>query len=198
MNKPGVYQIKNIRTSNVYIGSSSNIARRWLQHKSSLNLNKHENQYLQNAWNKYGKNAFEFSVLVYAVPDQMIKIEQYFLDKYSDISYNILKSAGTSTGYVWSEEAKDKIKGKNNFTGKKHSIESIEKIKAANTGKKRSKETKDKLKGNKNCQGRKLTQEHIDKLIQSRKSLECRNKISEANRIRHSKNRLLKEKGEQD
>ena len=52
MNKPGVYQIKNTKTSNVYIGSSSNITRRWTQHKSALALNKHENPILQNAWNK--------------------------------------------------------------------------------------------------------------------------------------------------
>lgn len=55
MNKiSGIYKILNIKNGKFYIGSSNNIKVRWSQHKTLLKNNKHENKYLQNAWNKYG------------------------------------------------------------------------------------------------------------------------------------------------
>lgn len=59
----GIYQIKNIINGKSYIGLSINIEKRWLQHKRALNKNKHCNDRLQYAWNKYGKDAFQFLVL---------------------------------------------------------------------------------------------------------------------------------------
>lgn len=59
----GIYQIRDIINNKSYIGLSINIEKRWLQHKSALNRNKHCNQKLQNAWNKYGAENFEWNVL---------------------------------------------------------------------------------------------------------------------------------------
>lgn len=49
----GVYQIYNKETNKRYIGSSINIERRLKEHKRNLKANRHSNQHLQNAWNKY-------------------------------------------------------------------------------------------------------------------------------------------------
>jgi len=47
-----------------YVGSSVNILReRWPHHKSALRYNKHHCKHLQNAWNKYGEDNFEFHVV---------------------------------------------------------------------------------------------------------------------------------------
>ena len=49
----GIYAIHNIKTDKYYIGQSKDIEHRWKQHKSRLKNNKHENEHLQNSYNKY-------------------------------------------------------------------------------------------------------------------------------------------------
>ena len=56
----GIYKIVNKKNNKVYIGQSVNIKQRWALHKSELRNKYHENVYLQNAWNKYGKDNFIF------------------------------------------------------------------------------------------------------------------------------------------
>jgi predicted GIY-YIG superfamily endonuclease len=56
----GVYIINNKLNGHNYIGSSINIKQRFAQHKSTLRHNTHRNQHLQNAWNKYGEENFDF------------------------------------------------------------------------------------------------------------------------------------------
>lgn len=64
MSTMGIYQIRNKINNKVYIGQSNNIQRRWQEHIYRLNKGDHENEHLQNAWNKYGADTFEFSILV--------------------------------------------------------------------------------------------------------------------------------------
>lgn len=59
----GVYCIENIQSGKKYIGHSINIEKRWNEHKSALNTNRHENSRLQNAWNKYGEGVFIHTIL---------------------------------------------------------------------------------------------------------------------------------------
>ena len=58
----GIYIIKNLKNGKVYVGQSRDIYRRWKEHKNELNKNKHCNVKLQNAWNKYGSDAFSFII----------------------------------------------------------------------------------------------------------------------------------------
>lgn len=51
--KSGVYQIYNPITNKRYIGSSIDVYRRIKEHRRNLKGNRHENQHLQNAWNRY-------------------------------------------------------------------------------------------------------------------------------------------------
>ena len=59
----GIYCIQNKVNQKRIIGQSIDMYSRWKQHKSKLIKNKHYNKYLQRAWNKYGEENFEFSIL---------------------------------------------------------------------------------------------------------------------------------------
>jgi group I intron endonuclease len=59
-----IYEIRNIINGKRYIGCSKHIKVRFIKHKSRLKNNKHKNSYLQNAYNKYGKDNFEYNILL--------------------------------------------------------------------------------------------------------------------------------------
>src|SRR3989304_1436717 len=59
----GIYKIINKTNGKYYVGSSNDIIGRWFTHKSQLNRNNHCNPHLQRAWNKYGKDNFEFIIV---------------------------------------------------------------------------------------------------------------------------------------
>ena len=61
--KSGIYKITNKIDGKCYIGQSSNIKKRFKDHRYDLKYNKHDNPYLQNAYNKYGKDNFKFEIL---------------------------------------------------------------------------------------------------------------------------------------
>ncbi len=71
----GIYVIINVINDKKYIGQSNNIPRRWSEHRSELNKNKHHNTYLQASWNKYGAESFVFRVLQYSTPDKLDQLE---------------------------------------------------------------------------------------------------------------------------
>lgn len=76
----GVYMIINIVNKHRYIGSSVNIRQRLQVHRSLLRHNHHENQHLQNAWNKYGENNFIFTVLDKCDKEERFDKEQYYVN----------------------------------------------------------------------------------------------------------------------
>ena len=61
--KSGIYSITNIANGKIYVGSSLFLSKRIMQHKSDLKQKRHKNSRLQNAWNKYGADAFAFNVI---------------------------------------------------------------------------------------------------------------------------------------
>lgn len=79
----GIYKITNTVNGKCYIGRTSNFERRWYLHRWKLNSNKCENQHLQNAWNKYSENAFEFSILELCDFKISGEREKYWIEKYS-------------------------------------------------------------------------------------------------------------------
>jgi len=162
----GIYCIKNLTNCKVYIGSSMDVNRRIRKHKELLNKNKHENRYLQNSWNKHGKDNFIFNCIEsfkFESKEKLLQREQYWIDYYNASNrskgYNILSIAGSSLGFKLSNEAKEKISksklgcipwnvgygdyisgNKNPMFGKSHSDETKEKIRKNHLGKKASKE----------------------------------------------------------
>jgi group I intron endonuclease len=96
----GIYQIQSkIKPERIYIGGAVNIQKRWWSHLSTLRNNKHENSKLQNHFNKYGESDLQFSILLGCEKEDLIRVEQYFLDSYNPF-FNILKIACLSTGHT--------------------------------------------------------------------------------------------------
>lgn len=88
----GIYKIINKINNNCYIGSSKNIYERLHRHKTELIKNKHFNQHLQNAINKYGISNFECEILEKCDKKDINICEQKWLDLLEP-HYNIMKKA---------------------------------------------------------------------------------------------------------
>lgn len=71
----GIYKIINKINNKFYLGSSKNLHKRWLRHKNDLKNNKHHNQALQRAYNKYGLDNFEF-IIIFKCDISILKIEE--------------------------------------------------------------------------------------------------------------------------
>ena len=119
--KSGIYCIENIQTNKKYIGQSVDINDRWRRHISKLNHNSHYNDYFQKAWNKYGKESFEFYVLEYCSVKDLDEREIYYIELYQttnrDLGYN-LRSGGQNGGSMFTEESIKKLSQsiKNSYT----------------------------------------------------------------------------------
>ena len=102
----GIYEIRNTDTGKVYVGQSKDIMSRWRDHIARLKNQKHDNQYLQNAWNKYGAESFSFLILETCEPDfdklneleiKWIELKHALDDKYG---YNIASGGGNANPYA--------------------------------------------------------------------------------------------------
>ena len=58
-----VYQIKNLENNKVYIGETIRGELRWKEHLNRLRGNRHPNKLLQEDFDKYGREAFEWTIL---------------------------------------------------------------------------------------------------------------------------------------
>lgn len=90
----GVYKIINQVNKKIYIGSSKDIYKRWTQHIDKLNKGEHENKHLQNAWNKYGSDNFEFEIVEECSSGAQFEREQYYLNTlnpFDENGYNIVR-----------------------------------------------------------------------------------------------------------
>lgn len=113
-----IYMIKNCVNGKVYIGSTGNITDRFGNHKRTLNKGIHSNEHLQNAWNKYGSDSFEFKTLMVCPDSERNHCEQMFIDLYNsqnrEFGYNIRDADFHSV----SEETKQKISESLKLSGK--------------------------------------------------------------------------------
>lgn len=105
----GIYYIKNIVNNNMYIGQSINIKTRFSCHKSALNKNSHYNEKLQEDFNKYGIESFEFGVLEKCNKEDLDELEQHYIKKYNTIKSGYNNASGGLKGFKSSEETKLKV-----------------------------------------------------------------------------------------
>jgi len=142
----GIYKIQSkIKPERIYIGSAVYVKNRWNLHLSDLRKNKHHSIKLQRHFNKYGEVDLQFSILLGCEKEDLLKIEQYFIDSYKPY-FNNCKIAGSQLGVKRSAEAIKKMSISRK--GHKWSPESIVKRTKTVTGQKRhphSKETKRKI-----------------------------------------------------
>ncbi len=88
----GIYKIINVVNNKFYVGSAVDFKRRKTRHFSELRTGKHNNNKLQNAWNKHGEQAFVF-VVVEDLPygSDLLAAENVWLKEHvgKDYCYNI-------------------------------------------------------------------------------------------------------------
>ncbi len=169
----GIYKITCTANNKIYIGSAVNLRNRKSQHIYTFQHNKHKNPIMQNAWNKYGEQAFIFEVLeLVLVPDLLLVQEQYWLDKLKPFGrkgFNIYREAGSGFGHEVSPEARAKISQAR--LGKKRSPEAAKKSADGHRGIKRSPEFCERVRqtstGNKNFLDKKHTPETRERMRQS-------------------------------
>lgn len=99
----GVYIIRHLVSDKLYVGSSQSVHRRLGAHKGHLRRGTHHSPYLQNAWNKYGPDAFEFKQVVICSLDTRLFYEQLLIDGLKP-AYNTALIAGTCEGVKKSPE----------------------------------------------------------------------------------------------
>lgn len=119
--RSGIYALVNIKNGKFYIGSAVHFKKRMWLHKWELKNNVHKNIYLQNSYNKHGKDYFVYKIIEYVSDlNELLNIEQYYIDLYKPTgkTYNICPIAGNCLGRIASEEEKE-YKSKNS----KQSIE---------------------------------------------------------------------------
>lgn len=96
----GIYKIENMVNHKIYIGQSTDIHRRWINHKSAFNQHKIDN-YLYNAMYKYGIENFDFSIVEICTRDKLNEREKYWIAYYDSYNpkfgYN-LTSGGDNNG----------------------------------------------------------------------------------------------------
>jgi group I intron endonuclease len=144
-----VYRITRSLTGQSYIGSTKNLRKRFYWHRKSLAENRHHAKHLQNAWNKYGVDAFEFIVVEFVDHEEdLLAREQYWLDaqKAANGVYNSRVIAASNSGYVWSASARENLSRAKK--GRKQSPEHRAALSAVRKGKKRrpmSEETRAKI-----------------------------------------------------
>lgn len=189
MNKSGIYQIRNILTNHIYLGSSKNIEYRFNTHKSLLRHDKHHSTHLQRAWNKYKEELFLFEIIELCNIEELLLKEKQYLDKLKP-RYNIsLDSFAPMTGRKHSKSTLEKFKGKrtgklNGMFNRNHTEKSKKKMSDSKKGTKWTEEQRIKImksfKENGGYWKGKKVPEHItNRLVEYGKSI--RNKIECSN-----------------
>src|SRR2546430_3311726 len=107
----GVYAIVNTVNGKCYIGSTMDMSQRWKDHRKLLKRGKHHSPHLQNAYNLYGHDAFEY-VVIESVPGNskalLLEREQFYIDtKYPE--YNVSPAARSPAGVTRSLEFRSKM-----------------------------------------------------------------------------------------
>jgi group I intron endonuclease len=134
----GVYSLRSISIPNrIYIGSSLNIPRRWIHHKSTLRNHLHSSPILQHHFDKYGEEDLEFEIIEsqeYLDNNHLLAREQMWMIRfrYKDTwkpYFNINEITGSNLGYKHTDEAKRKIgEGSKKWKRKPHTEESKQKM----------------------------------------------------------------------
>lgn len=141
-----IYLIANAANGKAYVGSAMSVSRRFIEHKRDLKRGTHANRKLQNAWNKYGKDSFTFSVIeeVNSPTDLLIR-EQFWIDSLRVVKtgYNIAPTAGSLLGMKHSTETRKRMSLAK--LGRKNSPEHVENTRKALTGRTMTDEQKKKM-----------------------------------------------------
>lgn len=134
-----IYKIVNTTNQHQYIGSTINFDRRKKRHIRALNTKKHHSRHLQNAWDFYGSDKFEFHLLeIVEDVNELINCETFYVQSLNP-EYNTMRDIKSHIGVKRSVETRRKMSLAQ--IGKKHSDETKRKLREINIGKKHSDDT---------------------------------------------------------
>ena len=124
-NKPGVYKITNLINGKIYIGSSNNIARRFIQHRYNGSNKGTKNSRLYEDMRNLGIENFAFEIIEFT--DNYREREKVFIEKLHPYynkqkdTYNNMDNPNTKQKHrdvLKSEAYREKIKKTHGFTKK--------------------------------------------------------------------------------
>ena len=118
----GIYKITNLYTHDCYIGKSKHVEKRWKEHFCK-GYGAIHSQRFQNAIDEYGTESFVFELLEECSIPDLHEREAYWIGKLNP-RYNTIFS-----GHKLSAVTRAKIS--RSLTGKRQSVETIEKRKAS-------------------------------------------------------------------
>ena len=99
----GVYVIRCLANGRVYVGSSKDLNKRIRQHKSKLKSRGHELPRLQNDWDVYGEELFDFES--HSFPEsEMRAIECQYIEELGALEHQ--KGYNKMIGAMWGPEAR--------------------------------------------------------------------------------------------
>jgi len=155
-----LYKITNAVNNMVYIGVTKNPKTRMNAHACAVTPTK---SILKNAMKKYGRDKFALHVLLTSTQEYCYEMERKAIEAYNTLKpngYNICTGGRGAIG-IYGE--------KNGMFGRKHSPETLEKMRQIRLGKKLSEETK--LKMSEAHLGQKRTPESKERIAESKRQL---------------------------
>ena len=109
----GIYKITNLKNNKIYVGSAINIGNRFKTHKRLLKNNKHFNNHLQSAYNKYGEDYFKYEIIEITSAEVMLEKECHWINllnaNNSEYGYNKRINVTSNLGIKLSDETKKKL-----------------------------------------------------------------------------------------
>ena len=98
----GIYAIRNKINGKMYIGQTTIMKRRWTIHKSELRGNRSIYNLLQDDWNEFGEESFEFTLMEECLKAELDKKEIYWIGIHgtTSIEFGYNKEAGGRKGCI--------------------------------------------------------------------------------------------------
>lgn len=105
-----IYKITCVVTDDFYIGSAVKPKRRRWEHWDALKKSRHHCRALQEAWNEYGDDAFEFEIIEeVADEDALLLIEDMYLVQHAGQPYCYNTALSTQIPASSQKEVREKI-----------------------------------------------------------------------------------------
>jgi group I intron endonuclease len=164
----GIYIITHNKSFKRYVGQSKNIEKRLGEHWSKLRNNTHINKPLQNAYNKYGRDAFTVSTIECS-EDLLTPIEQSMLDQWKGL-YNINMKANVPPSHKGIPKSPEHIKKvADSNRGRTRSTETRAKLSAVHKGKKKGpRSVEHRRNGGLSQRAKNPDWAHVEKIIELR------------------------------
>jgi group I intron endonuclease len=180
-----IYKAENIINNKVYIGKTiQTLNSRINQHKYEAFESNRYNFYFYRAIRKYGWDNFQWEILCETDSESKLNVlEKFYIAVYGKMNKLYNCTNGGDGGFSFTEETLKKMSKAQ--TGRKHSPETIEKLRQINygnkygLGRKHSLQTKKKLSLIKQNQSESTKEKNRQAHIGKKKSEETKKKISE-------------------